>query len=56
MQKAVKGAKILLDLATESSDALPALKSVLGFFNGLVKHYGVGHSFVKLFLLQLTVS
>ena len=52
----MKGAKILLDLATESSDALPALRSVLGFFNGLVKHYGVGHFIAMLFLLQLTVS
>jgi hypothetical protein len=33
--------KILLDIAKESSDAFPPLKSCLGGINALIKHYEV---------------
>ena len=33
--------KILLDVAKESSDYFPPLKSALGFVNALIKHYEV---------------
>ena len=36
--------KILLDVAKESSDCFPPLKSTLGFVNVLIKHYEVGSS------------
>ena len=40
-QRVVDGAKILLDIAKESSDWLPPLKSALGGVCALVKHYEV---------------
>ena len=40
-KKAVDGAKILLDIAKESSDWFPPLKSALGGVCALVKHYEV---------------
>ena len=36
------GVKILLDVAKESSDWFPPLKSALGGVNALIKHYEVG--------------
>ena len=33
--------KMLLDIAKESADALPPLKSCLGGINALIKHYEV---------------
>ena len=33
---------MLLDIAKESSDAFPPLKSCLGGINALIKHYDVG--------------
>jgi len=35
------GAKILLDIAKESSDWFPPLTSALGGVNALIKHYEV---------------
>jgi len=40
-QRVVDGAKILLDLAKESSDWFPPLKAALGGMSALVKHYEV---------------
>lgn len=40
-QRAVDGVKILLDVAKESSDWFPPLKSALGGVNALIKHYEV---------------
>jgi len=40
-QKVADGAKILLDVAKESSDWFPPLKSALGGVNALIKHYEV---------------
>jgi len=40
-QRIVDGVKILLDIAKESSDCFPFLKSALGFVNALIKHYEV---------------
>ena len=40
-QRIAGGAKILLDIAKESSDCFPLLKSALGFVNALIKHYEV---------------
>jgi len=40
-QRVADSAKILLDIAKESSDCLPFLKSALGFVNALIKHYEV---------------
>jgi hypothetical protein len=40
-QRVVDGAKILLDIAKESSDWFPPLKSALGGVGALVKHYEV---------------
>ena len=40
-QRIADGAKILLDIAKESSDCFPFLKSALGFVNALIKHYEV---------------
>ena len=40
-QRVVDGAKILLDVAKESSDWFPPLKSALGGVSALVKHYEV---------------
>ena len=40
-QKVVDGAKILLDVAKESADWFPPLKSALGGVNALIKHYEV---------------
>ena len=40
-QRVVDGAKILLDIAKESSDWFPPLKSALGGVSALVKHYEV---------------
>ena len=41
MQRAVDGAKILLDIAKESSDWFPPLKAALGGVGALIKHYEV---------------
>ena len=41
MQRTVDCAKILLDIAAESSDWFPPLKSALGGVNALIKHYEV---------------
>ena len=35
------GVKLLLDVAKESSDVFPPLKSALGFVNALIKHHEV---------------
>ena len=40
-QRVVDGAKILLDIAKESADWFPPLKSALGGVNALIKHYEV---------------
>ena len=40
-QRVVDGVKILLDIAGESSDCFPPLKSALGGVNALIKHYEV---------------
>ena len=40
-QKVADCAKILLDVAKESSDWFPPLKSALGGVNALIKHYEV---------------
>ena len=40
-QRVADGMKILLDIAKESSDCFPFLKSALGFVNALIKHYEV---------------
>ena len=40
-QRVVDGAKILLDIAKESSDWFPPLKSALGGVGALIKHYEV---------------
>ena len=40
-QRIGDGAKIVLDIAKESSDFFPFLKSALGFVNALIKHYEV---------------
>ena len=40
-QRVTEGIKILLDIAKESSDWFPPLKSALGGVSALVKHYEV---------------
>ena len=40
-QRVVDGTKILLDVAKESADWFPPLKSALGGVNALIKHYEV---------------
>jgi len=40
-QRVADGAKILLDVAKESSDWFPPLKSALGGVNALIKHHEV---------------
>ena len=40
-QRAADVAKILLDVANESADWFPPLKSALGGVNALIKHYEV---------------
>ena len=40
-QRVTEGVKILLDVAKESADWFPPLKSALGGVNALVKHYEV---------------
>jgi len=40
-KRVADGAKILLDVAKESADWFPPLKSALGGVNALVKHYEV---------------
>ena len=40
-QRITDGAKILLDIAKESSDWFGPLKSALGGVNALIKHYEV---------------
>ena len=47
-QRIVDGAKILLDIAKESSDSFGPLKSALGGVSALIKHYEV---FVYLVLI-----
>ena len=47
-QGVVDGAKILLDIAKESSDWFPPLKSALGGVSALVKHYEVLVEFVAI--------
>ena len=41
--RGVNGVKILLDIAKESSDWFPPLKSALGGVSALIKHYEVSH-------------
>ena len=45
-QRVVDAAKILLDVAKESSDWFPPLKSALGGVSALIKHYEVLVKFV----------
>ena len=45
-QRVVDGAKILLDIAKESSDWFPPLKSALGGVSALINHYEVLVEFV----------
>jgi len=45
-QRVVDATKILLDVAKESSDWFPPLKSALGGVNALIKHYEVLVEFV----------
>jgi hypothetical protein len=40
-QRAADGAKILLDVAKESADWFPPLKSALSGVSALIKHYEV---------------
>ena len=40
-QRVMDGAKILLDVAKESADWFPPLKSALGGVNALIQHYEV---------------
>ena len=40
-QRVAEGIKILLDIAKESADWFPPLKSALGGVSALVKHYEV---------------
>ena len=40
-QRVADGVKVLLDVAKESSDCFPPLKSALGFVNALIKHHEV---------------
>jgi len=40
-QRVIDAAKILLDIAKESADWFPPLKSALGGVNALIKHYEV---------------
>ena len=40
-QRVVDSAKILLDVAKESADWFPPLKSALGGVNALIQHYEV---------------
>ena len=44
VQRGVNGVKILLDIAKESSDWFPPLKSALGGVSALIKHYEVSYS------------
>ena len=41
-QRLIDGTKMLLDIAKESADAFPPLKSCLGGINALIKHHEVG--------------
>ena len=41
--RGVNGVKILLDIAKESSDWFPPLKSALGGVSALIRHYEVDH-------------
>jgi len=45
-QRVADSAKILLDIAKESSDCFPFPKSALGFVSALIKHYEVGVEWV----------
>ena len=47
-QRVVDGAKILLDIAKESSDWFPPLKSALGGVSALINHYEVLVEFVAI--------
>ena len=40
-QRVVDSVKILLDIAKESADWFPPIKSALGGVNALIKHYEV---------------
>jgi len=40
-QRIIDATKMLLDIAKESSDVFPPLKSCLGGINALIKHYDV---------------
>jgi len=40
-QRFIDAAKMLLDIAKESADAFPPLKSCLGGISALIKHYDV---------------
>jgi len=45
-QRVADGAKLLLDIAKESSDWFPPLKSALGEMSALIEHYEVLVEFV----------
>ena len=47
-QRVIDGAKILLDVAKESSDWFPPLKSALGGVGALIKHYEVSVELVAI--------
>ena len=47
-QRVADGVKILLDVAKESADWFPPLKSALGGVNALIKHYEVSVKYVAL--------
>ena len=55
-QRAADGVKILLDIAKESSDWFPPLKSALGGVSALVKHYEVSLSGLLSYTLTPTTA
>ena len=48
-QRLIDATKMVLDIAKESADAFPPLKSCLGGINALIKHYDV-RVYIELFL------
>ena len=51
-QRVVDGIKILLDVAKESADWFPPLKSALGGVNALIKHYEVSVEWMQMILMR----
>ena len=51
-QRFIDAAKMLLDIAKESSDVFPPLKSCLGGINALIKHYDVRRYRVTLYYAE----